>query len=128
MVKGTHKLFKAVFIEILQALPIFGESRSEISYLILEAGKFAEVTRLSKDINKPWLKSTLKDITNLINNKSFLFQEPEKGEPVTPCIYVYKEKIQSDGSLNKLKLRIVVREDIFRIRNYLETPGHQQIS
>ena len=28
---------------------------------------------------------------------------------MTPCMDVCKEKIQSDGSLNKLKLRIVVR-------------------
>ena len=45
-------------------LPIFGESGSEVSYLIPEPGKFAEVTRLSKDIKKPWIKSTLKDIKN----------------------------------------------------------------
>ena len=31
-----------------------------------------------------------------------------KGEPVTPCMDVYKAKIQSDGSLEKLKLIIVV--------------------
>ena len=34
---------------------------------------------------------------------------PHEGEPVTPCMDVYKAKIQSDGSLDKLKLRIVVR-------------------
>ena len=38
--------------------------------------------------------------------------EPEKGEPVTPCMDVYKANIQSDGSLDKLKLRIVVRGDL----------------
>ena len=37
---------------------------------------------------------------------------PEKGDPVTPCMGVYKEKIQSDGSLEKLKLRIVVGEEL----------------
>ena len=30
------------------------------------------------------------------------------GDPVTPCMDIYKEKIQYDGSLDKLKLRIVV--------------------
>ena len=34
---------------------------------------------------------------------------PDKGHPVTPCMDVYKENIQSDGSIEKLKLRIVVR-------------------
>ena len=37
---------------------------------------------------------------------------PGKGEPGTPCMDVYKAKIQSDGSLEKLKLRIVVRGDL----------------
>ena len=89
-----------------------GESGSEVSYFIPDPRNFAEVTRLSNDIKKPWLKSTQKDINNLINNKTFLAQEPEKSEPVTPCMAVYKTKIQSDGSLDKLRLRIVVRGDL----------------
>ena len=36
--------------------------------------------------------------------------ETKKGYPVTPCMGVYKAKNQSDGSLDKLKLIIVVRE------------------
>ena len=56
----------------------------------------------------------MKEINNLINNQEFLFQETEKGETVNPCMDVYKANIQSDGSLNKLKLRIMV-EKICRI-------------
>ena len=52
------------------------------------------------------------EIKNLINNQNFIVHEPEKGEPVTPCMDVYKAKIQSDGSLDKLKLRILVRGDL----------------
>ena len=81
-----------------------GESGSEVSYFIPEPKKFTEVTRLSDDINKPWLKETQKEIKNLINNQTFIFQEPEKGEPVTPCMDVYKAKIRSDRSLYKLNL------------------------
>ena len=47
-------------------------------YFIPEPRKFAEVTRLSADISKPWLKTTLKEINNLINNKTFLVDEQEK--------------------------------------------------
>ena len=36
----------------------------------------------------------------------------KKREPLTPCMDVYKAKIQSDGSLDKLILRIVVRGDL----------------
>ena len=67
------------------------------------------MNRLSEDIKKPWIKENLRGIHNLINNQTFLVQELDKGEPVTPCVYVYKGKIQSYGSLDKLKLRIVVR-------------------
>ena len=31
---------------------------------------------------------------------------------MTPCMDVYKAKIQSDGSLDKLKLMILVRGDL----------------
>ena len=75
-------------------------------------GNFSEVTKLSENIRNPWLKTTLKEIKNLIINQTFLIEEPKDGEPVTPCMDVYKAKIQSDGSLDKLKFRIVVRGDL----------------
>ena len=55
------------------------------------------------------LNANQKDIKNLINNHTFLVEDPKKGEPVTPCVDVYKGKIKSYGSLDKLKLRILVR-------------------
>ena len=36
---------------------------------------------------------------------------PRKVDAVTPCMYLYKAKIKSDGILDKLKLRIVVGGD-----------------
>ena len=65
---------------------------------------------------KIWLKATQKEVENLINNNTFLVQEPDKGEPMTPCMDIYKDKIQSNGSLDNIKLRIVVRQDL-QIRN-----------
>ena len=76
MGKGLHKDFKAGNNNISQALPILGESGSEVSYLLPEPRNFAEVTRLLEDIKKPWLKVTIKEINNLINNCTFLVQEP----------------------------------------------------
>ena len=89
-----------------------GESGSEISHFIPEPINFSEVTKFSENIKKPWLKATLKDIKNLINNQTFLVEDLNKGEPVTPCMDVYKAKIQFDGSIDKLKLRIAVIEDL----------------
>ena len=89
-----------------------GESGSEVFHFILEPRNFAEVKTLSENIRKPWLKATLKEINNLINNQTFLIEDQNEGEPVTPCMDVYKAKIRYDGSLDKLKLIIVVRGDL----------------
>ena len=56
------------------------------------------------------LKVTFPGIKNLINNQTFLIYEPEKEDLVTPCIDVYKAKIKFDGSIDKIELRILVRE------------------
>ena len=107
MGKGLHKVFSTVVKEIYQELKALVESFLEVSHFIPEPRKFAEVKKMSENIRKPWLKATLKEIKNLTNNKTFLIEDQNEGEPVTPYMDVYKAKIQSDGSLDKL--RIVVR-------------------
>ena len=109
MGKGLHKVFTTVVKYISQELTPLGESGSEVSHFIPEQRNFVEVTKLSENIKKPWLKTNLKEIKNLINNQTFLIEYQNEGKPVTSCMYVYKSKIQSDGSLDRLTLRIVVR-------------------
>ena len=58
-----------------QELTPLGESGSEVSHFIPEPRNFAEVTKLSENINKPWIKSTIKDINNLINNQTLLIED-----------------------------------------------------
>ena len=60
MGKVLHKVFKAVVNELSEALPILDESCLKVSYFTPEPGNFSEVTRLSEDIRKPWLKVTLR--------------------------------------------------------------------
>ena len=60
MGKCLHKVFSMVVKEILQELTPLGESVSEVSHFIPEPRNFAEVTKLSENIKKPWLKGTLK--------------------------------------------------------------------
>ena len=59
-----------------------------------------------------WLKGTLKEIKNLINNQTFIMEEPGKGDPANPLMGVHKANIEYDGSIEKLKLRNVVRGDL----------------
>ena len=51
---------KTVVKYILQELTPLGESGSEVYHFIPEPINFAEGIKLSDDINKPWLKATLK--------------------------------------------------------------------
>ena len=45
----------------------------------------------------------MKEIKNLINNQTFLVDDTEKGETVTPCTDVYKSKIQYYVIIDRLK-------------------------
>ena len=55
----------------------------------------------------------MKEINNLINYQTFFVEDPEKDEPVNPCMDFYKAKIQYYGSLDKLKPIILVRGDLY---------------
>ena len=92
MGKGLHKVFTTVVKEILQELTALGESGSEVSHFIPEPRNFAELKKLSENIRKTWLKATLKEINNIIKNQTFLIEDPNEGEPVTPCMDVYKAR------------------------------------
>ena len=83
-----------------------------MSHFIPEPKNIPEVTILPEDFKKGCLKATLKEIQISINNQTFKMDDPEKVNPVKLYMYVYKAKIQSDGSIDKLKLIIVVRGDL----------------
>ena len=55
-------MFEAVVRKHLQDLPTLGESGSEVFYFIPDPRNFAEVTRLSDDIKKTWIKATQKEV------------------------------------------------------------------
>ena len=78
MGKGSRRVFSTIVSKISQELTNFGESGSEVSHFIPEPRNFAEVTRLAENIRKPWLKATLKEIKNLINNHSKLTARSEE--------------------------------------------------
>ena len=109
---SLHKLFKTAVKYISQDFPPLGESGSEVSHFITEPRNFDEVTELSNNIKKPRPKKILEEIKNSINSQNFIVEDPEKDEPVTPCMDVYKAKIQSVGSLDKVTLRVLDRGDL----------------
>jgi uncharacterized protein YdcH (DUF465 family) len=63
-------------------------------------------------VKTAWLQSVRKEFKTLVDNNTFVHDTPRKGESVTPIMETFKVKILSDGSLDKLKTRIVVRGDL----------------
>jgi hypothetical protein len=67
---------------------------------------------LDPKVRTAWLRAYQKEIKTLIDAKAFALENPKDGEPVIPTMETNKVKIISDGSLDKLKCRIVVRGDL----------------
>jgi len=63
-------------------------------------------------VKTAWLQSVCKELKTLIDNNTFVLDTPNKGESVTPIMETFHVKILSDGTLDKLKTRIVVRGDL----------------
>lgn len=63
-------------------------------------------------IKTAWLKSVKSKFKTLVDNNTFVQDTPKKGETVTPIMETFKVKILSNGCLDKLKTRIVVRGDL----------------
>ncbi len=63
-------------------------------------------------VREAWLRAYQKEIKILIDAKTFALDKPKDGEPVIPTMETNKVKIKSDGSLDKLKCRIVARGDL----------------
>jgi hypothetical protein len=63
-------------------------------------------------IKEEWLKAIKKELKTLIASGTFAQDTPKDGETSTPVMETFKVKVKSDGSLDKLKCRLVVRGDL----------------
>jgi len=59
-----------------------------------------------------WLESVKAELKTLVDAKTFIQDTLEPGETSTPVMEIFKVKIKSDGFLDKLKTRLVVRGDL----------------
>ena len=110
--QNGQRFISSLLNKVNNAFSYLVELCSEVSHLIPEPIKFAEVTILTADVKKYCLKENLIDFKKLINNRNFLMDDQQKGDLVTPCMNVYKTNIQYTGIIDKLKLIILVRGDL----------------
>ena len=76
-----------------------------------------QILKMQEPLKTKWLKSTATEIKVIMDNNTFNVDDtPLPGEQIIPTKPVYKAKLNADGSLNKLKTRIVVRGDLQKLR------------
>jgi hypothetical protein len=63
-------------------------------------------------VRQEWLKLLKKEIKTLIEAGTFVHDNLKEGEVSTPVMETFKVKVKSDGLLDKLKARLVVRGDL----------------
>jgi hypothetical protein len=63
-------------------------------------------------VKQEWLKSVKKELKTLVDSNTFQEDTLHEGEVSTSVMEIFKVKIKSDGSLDKLKTRLVVRGDL----------------
>ena len=85
------------------------------------SNEYALIKMPEGKIKHEWIQKTILEVRGLIKENTFSLDHlPEENERVTPTKVTYKAKINSDGSLNKCKARLVVRGDL-----QAEIPGDQ---
>ena len=63
-------------------------------------------------VKAAWLKSYKKELKTLVESGTFSIEPMQAGDTCTPTMDDNRVKLQCDGSLDKLKTRIVVRGDL----------------
>jgi hypothetical protein len=63
-------------------------------------------------VRQEWLKAMKKEIKTLVNSGTFAIDTLKAGEISTPVMETFKVKVRSDGSLDKLKMQLVLRGDL----------------
>jgi hypothetical protein len=86
----------------------------DISKFFPPPSNLREIQRIKDPVlRKHWMKAHYKEVKVLIDSHTFILGDtPGPNEPVTPTMETNRVKLGSDGKLDKLKVRVVVRGDL----------------
>ena len=106
------KAFKA---EVVQQVQMDNPKAGEYPTAYFPPPKNIQETMNLRDQNKKnaWLSATRKELKQLIDSDTFNASvKPHPDEPVIPITETNKIKLNKDGNLDKLKVRLCIRGDI----------------
>jgi hypothetical protein len=97
----------------IEAHPMMLPSTSDANSWEPAPRTIRDITKLPNGMVKTeWLKSVKSELKTLIDSGTFVFDTMKQGEVSTPIMETFKVKVKSDGTLDKLKTRLVVRGDL----------------
>jgi Reverse transcriptase (RNA-dependent DNA polymerase) len=70
------------------------------------------ISKLPERLKQAWLRAFRAELDNLLKMKTFIHPTNYKGEKCIPVKAIMKTKLQSDGMVDKLKVRIAIRGDL----------------
>ena len=73
----------------------------------------SQVAKMPLRYRKPWVAAFVKEFKGLIRMNTFKIGNPGPDDPITPVMDIYKCKLDKDGMIDKLKVRIVFRGDLY---------------
>jgi len=96
------------------------EAHPDIQPMTQDANSWEPAPKTVRDILKmqdgivrqEWLKALKKELKTLIDSGMLVHWNMKDGEISTPVMETFKMKVKSDGLLDKLKARLVVRGDL----------------
>ena len=99
--------------DALLTLPAnLGEQGSDPSFFLPEPRSFADLYKLPIPIRNAWIRALISEIKGLVSKDTFKIEEPPKDTKAYQLMLVFKCKIDKNGYLDKLKVRLVFRGDL----------------
>ena len=127
----SRKLIKLFHTEVVEPTMDADAHGTDPSIFMPPPPNMNAVLRIQNHkVRRAWIRACKKEIATLIDHKTFKLVDPPKGTKIIPVMEDLRVKILEDGSLDKLKVRIVVRGDIQRrfqdsVNNWSPTASHR---
>jgi hypothetical protein len=115
----TFEMQRACHTEVENSIDI---TNMDPSSLLPAPENWKQVLKLPPHIKRLWILSFVKELKELIKKDTVIHDTPNDDDPIIPVTAKQRVKLNSDGSVEKLKTRIALRGDLMReIRRCIKT-------
>ena len=73
------------------------------------------IMRMNEEPRNKWRDAIQTELNAICDNNTFEPRDPLPGEQILPLKWVFKVKIKANGSIDKLKARLVCRGDLQKL-------------